>query len=118
MSIFWFAVLDSTIVIFSLVVGMWLGKLYYPNFLVSLVVFLLLRIFFYWYWFFGIKGLKLPWLKLGIHSALYVLILPISLGIISYVLRSVPNLFFWFGILPLVYVGISYLLHKYIPLYS
>jgi hypothetical protein len=88
------------------------GETYNPNLVIGLPIFVLLRGFFYWYWFYFVKRIKTPYVALAVHTFIYIAMLPTLLGAVSLILADLPNNLFWFVIVPVIYFLVSFSLHR------
>ena len=105
------SIFDTLVLFLALTISFIFGSQFQPNLIYFIVVYLLARTYFYYMWFKKIR-MSPPWLRIGIHTIILLIILPIFTALGGYLLSGLSNNIFWFGVIPFVSILTSLALHN------
>lgn len=111
MQIVFYTFLDTLILFFSLVCGLFLGDQFAPNPIAFLVAFVTTRFILYYLWFNGILKKPVPTVRIVTHTIILIIILPVVLSTSGFFFPDLGNQILWYIIFPSVSGAISFLLH-------
>lgn len=114
--LFIYSIYDTLALLFSLVVSMAIGGPYQPQPVIFILMFFGSRACLYYLWFSGIKNKPTPWFRLAGHTICLLLVLPALIALINLLLLTLSDALFWFGVVPIISLAVSYTLQYFYKL--